>query len=191
MAELNLATALGDHGLCAESEAAAQRAFAKGLDTPEIWLILARALVALGRYDDAEAAFQQALTRRPIYTAAHSELAQLIWMRSGDIGKACTAVDAVIAARPNDTDFRLIKAKLLEYGDPDAAYGVRAEAMTKGAADTRIDIVAAQAALGRRSRGGPGSCRAGVRPSAERCAGADDDLPSESGSRSGRGRFRR
>src|ERR1700677_1989062 len=59
VAEHNLASAFGDNHQFAESEAAARRAFAKGLDAPETWLVLARALQGLGRFDEAEAAFRQ------------------------------------------------------------------------------------------------------------------------------------
>ena len=71
------------------------------------------------RLSESEKLSQQAIARRPVYPDAHSEMAQLIWMRSGDIDQSCAALNAVIVARPNDLDFRLIKSKLLEYaGQP-------------------------------------------------------------------------
>ena len=56
VAEHNLAGALGDLQRFAEYEAATQRAFAKGLDAPETWLVRARALQGLGELDAAEGA---------------------------------------------------------------------------------------------------------------------------------------
>src|ERR1019366_2840023 len=100
VAEHNLAGAFGDNHQFAQSEAAARRAFAKGLDAPETWLVLARALQGLGRFEEAEAAFRQSIARRPAYADAHRDLAQLIWMRSGSLPEARAALDAAIAANP-------------------------------------------------------------------------------------------
>ena len=148
VAEHNLASAFGDNHQFAESEAAARRAFAKGLDAPETWLVLARALQGLGRFDEAEEAFRQSIARRPAYADAHRDLAQLIWMRSENVREARAALDAAIAANPLDVPLRLAAAKLLEYaGEVDAAYGVLDGALTEGLPDPRIDIAAAQLRL--------------------------------------------
>jgi len=55
---------------------------AMGLQAPEAWLVLGRALIGEMRFDDAEAALREAIARRPGYADAHAELAQLIWMRT-------------------------------------------------------------------------------------------------------------
>lgn len=135
-------------------------AIPEGLDCPEAWLALARSLVGLGRFDEAEGAFHQAILRRPLYPAAHSELAQLIWMRSGDVEQACGTLNKMIAALPDNIEFRLIKAKLLEYGDPEAAYAVLVEALEKGSTDLRAEIVAVAAPSCDGSGDGARSCRA-------------------------------
>jgi tetratricopeptide (TPR) repeat protein len=148
VAEHNLAGVYGDNHQFAESEAAARRALAKGLDAPETWLVLARALQGLGQFDEAEAAFRQSIARRPAYADAHRDLAQLIWMRGENLGEARASLDIAIAANPGEVPLRLAASKLIEYaGDPEAAYGVLDAGLTDGRPDPRLDIAAAQLRL--------------------------------------------
>jgi tetratricopeptide (TPR) repeat protein len=138
VAEHNLAAALGDAARHAEAEARARAAFAKGLDAPETWLVLARALQGQRRLDAAEQAFREALRRRPSLADAHRELAQLIWMRTEDLAAATALLDRAIAADPANPVLRAVKAKALEYaGDPAGAYAV-----LRAAAQGRDDFVA-------------------------------------------------
>lgn len=143
LAEQNLATHYSDLQRHEESESASRRAFAKGLDTPEIWLVHARALSGLGRMGEAEAAFGEAILRRPNFVAAHGELAQLIWTRTEDLGVSSRPLNHAIAGHPDDPGLRAKKATLLEYaGRPRAAYaslmaappGVRAHPLVATAA---------------------------------------------------------
>lgn len=121
-AEHNLAATLGDMIRPAEAEAATTRAFAKGGDAPETWLVRARALQQLERFDESESAYRQAVRRRPTYAEAHRELAQLIWMRTEDVRAATVELDAALA-RTGDPMLVQRKAKMLEYaGDPRGAY---------------------------------------------------------------------
>jgi tetratricopeptide (TPR) repeat protein len=82
----NLAATLGDLAQAEDGEAAIRQAIALGLDAPEASLVLGRALQGQRRYDDAEAAFMAAIARRDAFGDAHRNLAQLRWMRSGDLG---------------------------------------------------------------------------------------------------------
>src|SRR6187401_789122 len=84
----NLAAAEGNLARPREAEAAARQAIALGLPAPETRLVLARALQMQGRLDEAEHMFDAALAKRPDYVDAHRDFAQLIWMRTGDIGRA-------------------------------------------------------------------------------------------------------
>src|SRR5690606_9549427 len=92
VSEHNLAGLLGDMRRYAEAEAAVRRAFAKGGDAPETWLVLARALSGQEKHDEAEQAYRQAAARRPAYVEALRELAQLIWMRTADAALALAPV---------------------------------------------------------------------------------------------------
>ena len=116
-AEHNLAAALGDAGRWREAEPHLRQAFAKGLDAPETWLVFARTLQTLHNHDEAEDAFRQAIRRKPTMHAAHRELAQLRWMRTGDAAHALKDLNAAIAAAPADPVLPLLKAQALEYAD--------------------------------------------------------------------------
>ncbi|MFT3724558.1 MAG: putative 2OG-Fe(II) oxygenase [Hyphomonadaceae bacterium] len=125
VAEHNLAACLGDAGRWAEAEPHVRAAFAKGIDAPETWLVLARCEQSLGRLEAADAAFRQAIRRRPEMGDAQRELAQLLWMRSGDAAAALKDVDAALRAAPNNGALGFVKAQALEFmGRADEAYGL-------------------------------------------------------------------
>lgn len=144
----NLAGALGDAHRFAESEVACQSAFATGLDAPETWLVKGRALMGLGRLDEADAILRESIQRRPGYADAHAELAQLIWMRTEDLGAASATLDGALKAMPFDGPLNLAKAKLLEYADgTEAAYASLAPVLDARPGDIQLQVVAALLAL--------------------------------------------
>jgi tetratricopeptide (TPR) repeat protein len=148
VAEHNVASVLGDLGRNAEAEAAARRAITKGIDAPETWLVQARALCGLGRYDEAEVAFRTALRRRPLYLDAHRDLAQLIWMRTEDKTQAVSVLDAALRNSPDAGALRQLKAKVLNFaGDAGGADAALSEAITRHPNDASLLMSAAQAAL--------------------------------------------
>lgn len=123
VAEHNVAAVLGDLARHAEATAAARRALAKGLDAPETWLVLARALQGQGQLDEAEAAYRECLRRRPGDAAAHRDYAQLRWMRTGDARHALASLNAAIAANPADGSLAIVRSKVLQFaGDDQGAY---------------------------------------------------------------------
>jgi tetratricopeptide (TPR) repeat protein len=147
VAEHNLASALGDVHRLAEAEAAASRAFAKGLDAPETWLVRGRALQGLGDFDGAENAYRAALVRRPDYGDAHTDLAQLIWMRTEDSGGALEVLNASLSVSP-DPRLSLAKARVLEYaGDITGAMSALEEPLSRREPDPQILITAAHLSL--------------------------------------------
>ncbi|MEP9400501.1 putative 2OG-Fe(II) oxygenase [Sphingomonas silueang] len=122
-AQHNLAAAAGDAGDAERAETAARAAIAAGGDAPETWLVLARALQALGRFDEAEAAFGAAIHRRPDYVDARRDLAQLHWMRSGDAQAALAMLEVPAVQGASAARLRAIAARLLaDAGDPRAGY---------------------------------------------------------------------
>lgn len=142
----NLAAALGDAARHAEAEQHCRLAFAQGLDAPETWLVLARALQGQARLDDAEEAYRQALRRRSAMTEAHRDLAQLIWMRTGDVARATELLEQAIRAAPAPA-LRLIKAKALEFaGDHAGAYAALRAAL-QDREDPHLESLAADAAV--------------------------------------------
>jgi tetratricopeptide (TPR) repeat protein len=146
VAEHNLAAALGDAARHAEAEARCRAAFGKGLDAPETWLVFARALQGQRRLAEAERAFGEALRRRPGMPDAHRELAQLVWMRTGDFAAATARLDQAIAGDPANPALQAVRAKALEYaGDPAGAYAVL-RAAAQGRDDVVLEAMAADAA---------------------------------------------
>ena len=140
----NLASTLGDLGRAAEAEAACRSAMAIGGDAPETWLVLARAMQVQSRFDEAEDAYRQALARRPGYGEGLRDLSQLLWMRDADLEAACVPLDAAIAASPDASMLRQIKARLLEYaGEGERAY----RTLVAGPLDGPGELSAAQSCL--------------------------------------------
>lgn len=143
----NLAATLGDLNIDAEAEAAARRTLALGLDAPEVWLVLGKALQGLRRYDDAEDAFMTALARRPDYAAAHLDLAQLRWMRSGRQDQALVVLEAALQRHSGDASLWLIKSTVLTFaGDHAAADAALDDALSRAPNDVLLRLAAARAA---------------------------------------------
>ena len=144
----NVAARLGDLGRAVEAEAAVQRVFALGGDAPETWLVLARALQGQDRYDEAEAAFREVLTRRPDSLDALVDLSQLIWMRTGDKHKARAPLDAAIIAFPDRAELHIVLARLNRFtgANPQQIHHDLTSASVS--ATGALELAAAHAALG-------------------------------------------
>jgi uncharacterized protein (TIGR02466 family) len=127
VAEHNVAAAQGDLADFAAAEASARRAFTKGGDAPETWLVHARALLGLKRLDQAEASYREAIGRQPALVDAQRELAQLMWMRSEDVDTSIAHLAPAIAAVGADSvaggELMAVRAKALELaGEAERAY---------------------------------------------------------------------
>ncbi|HSZ50799.1 MAG TPA: tetratricopeptide repeat protein [Caulobacteraceae bacterium] len=148
VAEHNLASALADLSRPADAEAAARRAFAKGLDAPETWLVLARTLEAQDRPEEAEAAYMEALRARPGYSDVIGDLSKRVWVRTGDARAAEAVLDEALARDRSNPALFVHKAKLKEFaGDPAGA----AEALDRAlqlSADPMLHVAVAQLAVG-------------------------------------------
>ncbi|MGH7021405.1 MAG: putative 2OG-Fe(II) oxygenase [Brevundimonas sp.] len=147
VSEHNLAALLGDMRRHVEAEAAVRRAFAKGGDAPETWLVLARALAGQEKYDDGEQAYRQAMARRPAYGEALRELAQLIWMQTADAARALAPVREALDRAPGDSGLRGLLGLLMDYtgATPHEVWSVLVEGGARR--DPAIDLAAANAAL--------------------------------------------
>ena len=103
----------------------AQRALDKGADSAELWFIVATAAVGEDRFDDAERALREACLRKPDYADAQRELAQLLWMRTGDAVAATRELDAALRRFPTDQSLLTIKAAVLQgAGDAQGAFAL-------------------------------------------------------------------
>lgn len=146
-AEHNLAAALGDAGRWREAEQHIRLAFAKGIDAPESWLVLARCLQSLARPDEAEMAFTEALRRRATFYEAHTDLAQLRWMRTGEISVALADLEGAIRAAPSDVRLQVVKAQALEYaGRAEASHALLTSLAAAHPQDAFISTAASQIA---------------------------------------------
>jgi len=146
----NLAALLGDLGRNVEAVEVAHQAFANGGDAPETWLVLARALSGCARLDEAQGAYRKAVERRPAYGEAVRELAQLIWMRGGDLEAAKAPVLKALATAPGDGDLLTCLAVVLMYGggDPLEAWTELTRRAQAGAArSATVELAAGQLAL--------------------------------------------
>lgn len=147
-AGINLAAALDAAGRHREAEATASNAIAKGAATPEAHFVHARSLIACNRFDEAQAAFERAIAKSPTFVEAQRNLAQLIWMRSGDAAASGEFLDIALRAHPHNEALLVTKAALLNgAGDARAAHALLAERARHAAAGVDLLVGASQAAL--------------------------------------------
>ncbi|MGC8517411.1 MAG: tetratricopeptide repeat protein [Steroidobacteraceae bacterium] len=118
-----LVIALGAAGRTADAGRIAADLLGHGARSAELWLAQARACLAAGEEAGAEAAFRECLTLDPRQLEAHNGLAQLLWVRSGDIRLATGSLDAALGRFNEDDALWAAKAALLQgAGDARAAY---------------------------------------------------------------------
>ena len=140
-AEFALASICNRLGKEAEAEAATRRAIAKGMDDAHCHLLLGRILNKQSRFEEAEAAWRAAIRRDPASPQGHRELAELVWMQSGDLAKARAALEAA----PQTAEIITITVNLLQgAGEERAAYDLAA---ARAGRDPSLHILAARAAL--------------------------------------------
>lgn len=145
---VGLAAALADNGQHAAAEAAVQRAATHGHDNAQTRFVLARALLAQQRYEEAEAEFRNAIRLRPGYLQAHVNLAETLWMRTGNAKMVSDTIDASLRTNPSLAPLRLLKAKLLEASDDaGAALSELDSAITRDISNPALHAVASQIAI--------------------------------------------
>ncbi len=150
VAEHNVAALLGDLHRSAEAVEAAERARQRGGDAPETWLVYGRALQGVRRFDEARAAFEAALARRPGWHEPLRDLAQLIWMRTADADAALAPVEAALRRWPHHPVLTVIAATVESYTNRgEAAYArVAAAAHAAGGSSPDLEMMAAGIANG-------------------------------------------
>ncbi|MEL6506935.1 MAG: putative 2OG-Fe(II) oxygenase [Pseudomonadota bacterium] len=119
----NLASVQGDGGLHADAIASCEEAFKAGLDAPETWLVYGRSLQATGKLDAAATAFRTALDKRPTDQTVHRDLAQLIWMRTGDVDAALLPLTQMQTRFPTDDSLTYLRTQILhQIGEDERAF---------------------------------------------------------------------
>jgi Flp pilus assembly protein TadD len=140
-AEFALASICFRLGKEAEAEVAALRAVSKGMDDAHAHILLGRILGKQGRFGEAQAAWRKAVRRDPASPQAQRELAELVWMLTGDLAKARAELDNA----PQTHEISAITVRLLQAaGEEEAAYALAA---ARAKNDPTLNVLAARASL--------------------------------------------
>lgn len=146
-AEHNLASALGDAGRGSEAEKHVRRAFSKGSNAPQSWLVFARALMVQGKFDEAADAYTRTLQLNPAVLDAHRELAQLTWMTTGDKEAALSALDSALMSFPDVVALHAIKGQVMTHvAEPAATLRFLQASLERWPDDARLLSLAVSAA---------------------------------------------
>jgi tetratricopeptide (TPR) repeat protein len=119
----SLAVALNQSNQPGEAARIAEQLLQRGYKSAAIYHTHARSLIALGELARAEAALNDCVTLEPRLIDAQNNLAQLIWMRTGDLAQATAPLDRALQAFEMDDALWAAKAAILQgAGDARAAY---------------------------------------------------------------------
>src|SRR3569832_411658 len=100
--DYTLALALNAAQQPEEGERGARQGLTRTQPTAALYYTHARSLIDLERFDEAELALRECVRLEPRRAEAHDRLAQLVWMRTGDIGEATRDLDAALAGFGQD-----------------------------------------------------------------------------------------
>ena len=131
-----------------EAERVARKTLDRGYRTATLYHSHARSLIALGDFERAEAALRDCLRLEPRLLDAHSNLARLVWMRTGDSGQATAVMDQTLQTFANDEALWAAKAAVLQgAGDARGAYACLATQAARPQAPPALLVRAGLAAL--------------------------------------------
>jgi tetratricopeptide (TPR) repeat protein len=131
-----------------EAARVVHRALAGGQKSAALYNTYARSLIAQGALDRAEAVLQDCVALEPRLIDAQNNLAQLIWMRTGDLAQAIAPLDRALQTFDNDDALWAAKAAILQGGeDARAAYACLAPRVARAQTPPMLLIRAGLAAL--------------------------------------------
>jgi len=143
-----LAVALNAAQQPQEAERITRQTLLRAQPTAALYYTHARSLLGLERFGEAEAALQECVRLDPRRADAHDRLAELIWMRTGDIREATRSLDQALGILPHDDALRGTKAALLQgAGDARGAFACLAESAARPEAHPSVLIRAGLAAM--------------------------------------------
>lgn len=143
----NYAAALGDAGRNREAIEIFKKAFKMGLNAPESWLVYGRVLAGDNHLEEAEAAFMHLVRMRPYDFDAHRELAQLLWMKTGDRDKALGVINTALKKNPKAGGLHIARAQVYgQTGEHEIEYKIIKEA-ARLTGDPMLEYAACNAAL--------------------------------------------
>jgi len=110
------------------------------------WSRLGRLQQARGEHEAAEQSFGRAVRLQPQDAALHLDLAESVWIRTGDLGRSLARLDAALRQRPTVTLFGTKVRLTGRAGLTAEAYAMAAEAVAGDTANAGLQRVAAAAA---------------------------------------------
>ncbi|MBV8783612.1 MAG: tetratricopeptide repeat protein [Gammaproteobacteria bacterium] len=148
IATQTLALALQAARQPAEAERVAREALARHPPSAALHYTHALSLLALERLEEAELALRECVRQDPRRADAHDRLAQLVWMRTGDINEATASLGEALEKFPHDDALRGARAALLQgAGEARAAYACLAERTGRADCQPALVVRAGLAAL--------------------------------------------
>jgi tetratricopeptide (TPR) repeat protein len=143
-----LALALNAADEPAEAERILRPAMGRTRPTAAMHYTHARSLLALEQFEPAEQALRAVLGLAPRHAEAHDRLAQLVYMRTGNIVDATRGLDQALEQFEHDDALWATKAALLQAaGDARGAYACLADRAQRAQAPPALVIRAGLAAL--------------------------------------------
>lgn len=144
----NLAATLDDLGRAEEAVEACENAFRRGMDAAPTFAVYARALRAAGNHERADYAYRQALLRAPAEVGVASEFANHLWMMTGDVAVADSALDAAFHAGAPPAPLLIAKSALYQAaGDGARALNLMARASERMPGEAFVHLAAIEYAL--------------------------------------------
>jgi len=131
-----------------EAARVAHHTLMRGHKSGALYNTYARSLIAQGALGPAEAALHDCLALEPRLVDAQNNLAQLLWLRTGDIAQATAALDQALRTFDGDDALWAAKAAILQgAGDARAAYACLASQASRPQAPPMLLVRAGLAAL--------------------------------------------
>ena len=143
-----LAVALNAANQAEEGERVVRQTLCRTRPTAALHYTHARSLITLERFDQAELALRECLGLEPRRAEAHNSLAQLVWMRTGDIIETTRVLDQALEKYEHDDALWATKAALLQgAGDARGGYACLAKRAARPQPPPMLLIRAGLAAL--------------------------------------------
>jgi tetratricopeptide (TPR) repeat protein len=143
-----LAVALNAANQPDEAERVVGQALRRTQPTAALLLTRARSLITLERFEQAELALRECVRLEPRHAEAHNSLAQLIWMRTGNLLETTRALDQALQKHEHDDALWGAKAALLQgAGEARGAYACLAKRAARPQAPPNLLVRAGLAAL--------------------------------------------
>ena len=145
-AQLEEPSILRERGRYVEAEAAARKIFTTQGDAPGAFVVLGQSLQDLGRHDEAELAFRDALRLAPWDDVAHEHLASLALGIAPDDARAMDPLDEALKAYTSPALIALKGRLLTKLKRFDEAYAVLAAGAAEAPKSAALHAAAAKAA---------------------------------------------